>query len=68
MSVEQYYPCIKDWDTGNISKRVGPAMPFREAVDYLKQHHSGAWQNANAGVQPVSHPFFAEGAAKPKAD
>lgn len=58
MSTEQYFPCIKDWDTGEISKRVGPAMPFQQAVDHLKQHHSGAWQRANCCPQPVDHEFF----------
>lgn len=58
MEREQFYPCIKDWDTGQISRRVGPAMSHAEAVQYLKQHHSGAWQQATAAPQPVSDPMF----------
>jgi hypothetical protein len=59
MSSEKYYPCLMDNDTGHISRRVAPAMSFEEAVQYLKQHHSGAWQHARASAHPVSHPFFA---------
>jgi len=55
---ELYYPCLKDWDKGTISRRVGPAMSHAEAVLYLKKHHSGAWQNATAAPQPVSHEYF----------
>ena len=58
MTAEQYYPCIKDWGTGEISKRVGPAMSWEIAVQYLKQHHSGAWQQAHASPQPVSREYF----------
>lgn len=56
---EQYYPCIKDWTTGEISKRVGPAMSFNDAIQHLKQHYSGAWQQATACPQITSHSFFA---------
>lgn len=56
---EQYYPCMMNDDTGQISRRVGPAMTHEAAVQYLKQHYSGAWQRARAAPQPVSHPFFA---------
>ena len=57
---EQFYPCIMDWDANRISKRVGPAMSHEDAVAYLKQHHSGAWERALAQPQPVSHEFFAD--------
>ena len=59
MSSEQFYPCLMDWDAGQISRRVGAAMSHEEAVQYLKQHHSGAWQQATAAPQPVSSPMFA---------
>jgi len=68
VSDERYYPCLMDDDTGHISRRVGPAMSFAEVVLYLKQHHSGAWQNARAGGQPVTSPFFAQDEATPKAE
>lgn len=58
MTEPQFYPCLKNWDTGDISIRVGPAMSHEDAVQYLKQHYAGAWQHANACPQPVSHPFF----------
>lgn len=51
-----YYPCLKDWDTGEISKRVGPAMTWEDAVQHLKQHYPGAWQNATASPQRVAPP------------
>jgi hypothetical protein len=59
MSIEQYYPCVMDDDTGKISVRVGPAMSFQSALDLLKQSYSGAWQNQRACAQPVSHEYFA---------
>lgn len=55
---ELYYPCTMDWDKNQLSNRVGPAMSHQEAVAYLKQHYSGAWEKALAAVQPVSHEFF----------
>lgn len=66
MQTEQYYPCLMDDDTGQLLRRVGPAMSHTDAVLYLKQHHSGAWQHARAATQPVSHPFFATDAQQPK--
>lgn len=51
---EKYYPCIRDWDTGEISKRVGPAMAFQEAVDFLKSKYSAAWSSANAAAVAVT--------------
>lgn len=51
---DKYYPCIMDWDTGQISKRVGPAMSFQEAVDFLKQNFSGSWSSANAAAVAVT--------------
>jgi hypothetical protein len=57
---EQYYPCIMDWEKNQISQQLGPAMSHEEAVIYLKQHHSGAWERATAKPQPVSHEFFAQ--------
>lgn len=59
MEQEQYYPCLMNDDTGELSRRVGPAMSHGDAVLFLKQNHSGAWQNARATTQPVSHAFFA---------
>ena len=47
---DKYYPCIKDWDTGQISEPVRPAMSFQEAVDFLKHKYSGAWSSANAAA------------------
>jgi hypothetical protein len=58
MSEQQYYPCLMDWDTGQISRRVGPAMSYEGAVHYLKQHHCGPWERAFARPQLVSHEFF----------
>jgi len=67
-AVEQYYPCLKNWDTGEISNRVGPAMSWEAAVQYLKQNHSGAWQRAHASPRPVSNPLFADTASTGEAD
>lgn len=58
MSTEKYYPCLIDDDTGEFSNRVGPAMSWPQAVDFLKQNYSGAWQNSRAAAKPVSHPCF----------
>lgn len=60
MQSEQYYPCLMDDDTGQISRRVGPAMPFQDAILYLKQHYSGAWSSNRAAAQLISHEFFKE--------
>lgn len=59
MAQDMYYPCVKNWDTGEVTRKVGEAMTHSAAVDYLKQHHSGAWARANACPQPTSHPAFA---------
>lgn len=53
--VDLYYPCIKDWETGEISKRVGQAMRWEDAVAFLKQNYSGAWQQATACPQRVNN-------------
>lgn len=63
MRDEQFYPCLMNDDTGKISRRVGPAMSFAAAVDYLKQNHPGAWQRQRATAQPVTHEMFAGGSA-----
>lgn len=59
MAEPLYYPCIRDWEAGHNFKRVGDVMPWADAVTFLKQNHSGAWQNATACPQPVTHEFFA---------
>jgi hypothetical protein len=59
MSADLYYPCLVDDATGQLSRRVGPAMSHREAIDFIKQHYSGAWQHGRAAAQPVSHQYFA---------
>lgn len=64
MEHEQYYPCLMNDDTGELSRRVGPAMSHGDAVSFLKQNYSGAWQNARAASQPVSHAFFASKAPR----
>jgi hypothetical protein len=64
MALEQYYPCLMNDDTGELSRRVGPAMSHGDAVLYLKQNHPGAWQQARATPQPASHAFFASQAPR----
>lgn len=59
MTPEQFYPCLMDNRTGEISIRLAPPMSREEAILYLKQHYSGAWERARACAQPVSHPMFA---------
>ena len=68
MSIEQYYPCLMNDDTGQISRRVGPAMCHEAAVQYLKQHHSGAWGRARAAPQPVSSQLFSLEVSSPKSE
>lgn len=50
-----YYPCLKDWGTGEISSRVGEAMTWQDAVAFLKQNYPGAWQQATACPQRVNN-------------
>jgi hypothetical protein len=66
MTAPLYFPCLMDDDAGTITRRVGPAMTFADAILHLKQHYSGAWQNQRATAQPVSHPSFAQGGAAGK--
>lgn len=65
MADELYYPCLKDWESGQICRRVGPAMSFEAAVQYLKQHHGGAWQQGYASPQLTTGPIFTVDASTP---
>lgn len=67
MDKEQYYPCIKDLDDGDL-KRVGPAMSFQDAVLYLKQHYTGAWHRGTACAEPISNPVFVGEVIQQKTD
>lgn len=49
-----YYPCIKDGDTGEITRVVGPAMTWDAAVEFLKKNYSVSWQYSNACPQKVT--------------
>lgn len=66
MAAPLYYPCLMDDEAGTITRRVGPAMSFEDAISHIKQHYSGAWQNQRATAQPVSHPAFAQDSAATK--
>lgn len=66
MTAPLYYPCVMDDDTDTITRRVGPAMKHQDAIDFIKQHYSGAWQSQRARAQPIDLPAFSQGAESSK--